>query len=175
MARGAVAIPAAMLLSITFQGCGGGPPDRGISDALPDQTVSTTILTTVAPDGHPASSGVSQPSFTAPAKIATGQLSGLVGHRGSGEAAIWRQPDGALIVRLERFEVSNVGGLSVYLMQGRGIDKPDGGVRLAGLASNTGTVNLPIPAGTGVSQPLTVLIWSDASRLPVANATEMPL
>jgi hypothetical protein len=77
-------------------------------------------------------------------------------------------------VRLDSFDVSNLGALTVFLVPGRGKDRPEGGVRLGQLPANQGSANLPVPAGIDVSRELTVLIWSEASLLPVASASLTP-
>lgn len=167
-----------LVVPVISVGCrSGSGEDAGVAGRIPDVAVTTPVggVNTSAPSAQVETSPVpSIPSFTPPAQLTSGPLAGLMGHRGSGEASIWRQPDGSLVVRLEGFDVSNVGALTVYLVPGRGKDRPEGGVRLGQLRDNRGSVNLPVPAGIDVSYELTVLIWSEASLLPVASATLTP-
>jgi hypothetical protein len=112
------------------------------------------------------------PAPAGPVKVTTGQLRGLAGHRGSGEAAVWRQPDGSLLVRLEDFSVSNAPALVLYLVPGADRDRIEGGVRLGGLRGNQGSQNFTLPAGTPVGGEQTLLIWCDTFAVPVAGATQ---
>ena len=172
-ARATVALgvgKACVVLALT--GCGGddpSTPDR--LGAGPGSSLSPASTAQAGTATTPAPAGLTVPSLVIPARLAGGQLTGLVGHRASGEAAIWRQPDGSLIVRLERFSLPNVGGLTLYLVPGVGKDRPEGRQRLGAVTANEGSANFPLPAGSQVNLPMTVLVWSEASLLPVASAT----
>lgn len=136
--------------------------DKTVNDALP-ATPAVTTPTTIAEVGV-----VEAPA--GPVKIGSGPLEGLAGHRGSGEAALYRQPDGSLLVRFENFNVSSVPAPVVYLVPGADKESP-GGVKLGGLRGNRGDLNIPVPAGTNVTGPQTILIWCEAFSVPVAGAT----
>ncbi|MEO6121004.1 MAG: DM13 domain-containing protein [Acidimicrobiales bacterium] len=110
-----------------------------------------------------------------PRKLTTGALRGLAGHRGSGEAAVYRQSDGSHFVRLEDFDVSNGPVMVVYLVPGADREDIGGGVRLGGLRGNRGSQNLAIPAGTPLDGPFTVLIWCEPFAVPIAGATQSPV
>jgi hypothetical protein len=69
--------------------------------------------------------------------------------------------------------VSSVPAPVVYLVPGAGRESP-GGVKLGGLRGNRGDLNIPVPAGTDVSGPQTILIWCEAISVPVAGATATP-
>lgn len=163
--------PATLVLvaAIGLSACGTSGSSRAISDPVP--VPATDSPPPNAAPGGTLPSGLTQPTFGLPARLAAGRLAGLAGHRGAGDASVWRQPDGTHIVRLDDYEVSNVGGLAVYLVPGAAADRTDGGVRLGPLPAHRGTVNVPIPPGAAVTPPLTVLVWSDEARLPVASAT----
>ncbi|MGH9223427.1 MAG: DM13 domain-containing protein [Acidimicrobiales bacterium] len=132
------------------------PAPAVTSAAAPTHAPATTVQTPITPSG--------------PVKLATGQLRGLAGHRGSGEVAIYRQPDGSLLVRFEDFDVSSVPAPVVYLVPGPNQQRP-GGVKLGALRGNNGNLNIALPAGTEVNGPHTVLIWCEAFSVPVAGAT----
>ncbi len=131
--------------------------DDELATAAP---AATTVLTEEAPAPRPSG----------PEKVASGQLRGLAGHRGAGEAAIYRQPDGSYLVRLVDFDVSNVPAPVLYLLPGAGRENP-GGLKLGGLRGSQGNQNFSVPAGTAVNAPQTVLIWCEAFSVPVAAAT----
>lgn len=138
------------------------PQAAAVEAAAPTTPAPTTVVpTTVAPT-VPA----------APVKVSTGQFVGLDGHQGRGEAAIYRQPDGSLFVRLQDFEVSNGPGLTLYLVPGAGADRPDGGLNLGPMRGNRGNQNFGIPAGTAVDGPHTILVWCQPFAVPVAGATQ---
>jgi len=53
-------------------------------------------------------------------------------------------------------------------------DSPADGVNLGALRGTKGSLTYPVPAGTGVSDPLTVLIWCEPFTVAVAGATQAP-
>jgi len=143
--------------------------------AAPAVTETTLPATTVAGAEAPVPTAVpttvaSPVTPSGPTRLAAGQLRGLAGHRGSGTAAIYRQPDGSLLVRFEDFDVSSVPAPVVYLVPGTNQQRP-GGVNLGELRGNNGNQNFVVPAGTAVDGPHTVLIWCETFSVPVAGAT----
>lgn len=160
-----------LVAAVGLAGCGGSGSSRALSDPVPLPGPSDTAAAPAPSADVALPPGLTQPSIVVPAQVASGRLTGLAGHRAAGAASVWRQPDGSHIVRLDQYDVSNVSGLAVYLLPGAAADRIDGGIRLGALRANRGTVNLAIPGGTTVSPPLTVLIWSEDARLPVAHAT----
>jgi hypothetical protein len=142
--------------------------DETVEDELPAVAAPTATTAPAAPAEAPSPTVPS-----GPVKLSAGELEGLAGHRGSGEAALYRQPDGSLLVRFEGFNVSSVPAPVVYLVPGAGRESP-GGVKLGGLRGNRGDLNIPVPAGTDVSGPQTILIWCEAFSVPVAGATATP-
>ncbi len=145
--------------------------DRTVDDAFPLVTPTTTLAVAATPE---AAAPVTSVTVAAgPVKLASGSLKGLAGHRGSGQAVLYRQPDGSHLIRLEDFDVSSVPAPVVYLVPGAGQDRP-GGVKLGALRGNQGNLNIALPAGTDVSGPQTLLIWCEAFSVPVAGATAAP-
>lgn len=126
--------------------------------------VSTPPVSTPPPTGAPA---------TGPVKVTTGQLDGI-GHRASGEAALYRQTDGTWFVRLEGIDVQNSPDVRVRFEPGADREDPSGGIDLGELKGNKGSQNYEIPAGTDVDGPRTILLWCRAFSTPIANATQSP-
>ena len=79
--------------------------------------------------------------------------------------------DGSHVVRLESLNVSNGPGLQLFLVPGAGTTSPDGGTFLGDLKGNMGNQNYPVPPGTVITGPMTVLIWCDPFVVPIAGAT----
>lgn len=80
-------------------------------------------------------------------------------HKGSGSAKVYRQPDGAFLVRLENFMVTNGPALHVYLVRDRSGDVGSGFVDLGSLKGNKGNQNYDIPEDIDVAQFKSVVIW----------------
>ncbi len=109
-------------------------------------------------------------------KVTSGQLKGLAGHRGSGAASIVRAPDGSHVVQLEDYDVSSGVTLFLYVVPGANQEEPAAGsVNLGRLVENTGNRVVPIPAGTDLSGPQTVLIWCEPFSTPIAAADQAPV
>ena len=75
-------------------------------------------------------------------------------HRGSGQATIYRGPDGTYLLRLEDLEVTNGPALHVYLSRHENPDRPQqvkepGYVDLGDLKGNRGKPKLPDSRGSG--------------------------
>ena len=148
--------------------------DKTVNDAFPVvvptvPTVPTSPTTLAFAAAPAATTPVTVP--TGPVQLARGALKGLAGHRGSGQAVLYRQPDGSHLIRLEDFDVSSVPAPVVYLVPGAGRERPGGGVNLGALRGNQGNLNISVPAGPDVSGAQTLLIWCEAFSVPVAAAT----
>lgn len=156
--------------------------DKSVNDALPTASSPATTAAVAAdtpaaptsPSPSPSPTVAPAPVPTGPQKVTTGQLRGLAGHRGAGEAAVYRQPDGSHLVRLEDFDVSSVPAPVLYLVPGANRQGIDGAIKLGGLRGNNGSQNFTVPAGTEVGGSQTVLIWCEAFSVPVAGATQAP-
>lgn len=109
-------------------------------------------------------------------KVTSGQFTGLAGHRGSGAASIVRTPDGSHVVQLEDYDVSSGITLFLYVVPGANQEVPGAnGINLGKLAENTGNRVVPIPAGTDLSGPQTVLIWCEPFTTPIAAVNQAPV
>ena len=92
--------------------------------------------------------------------IASGTFRGVdTLHRGAGMATVYRQADGAHVLRLEKFTVTNGPALHVYLVRDRGGDPASGFVDLGRLKGNKGNQNYDIPEDIDIAQFKGVVIW----------------
>ncbi len=145
-----------------------------------DTRANDTLLTgppTAGTQGAPVTPGVGAsmiPQAKA-VKVSSGGLQGLAGHRGSGAASIVRSPDGFHVVQLEDYDVSSGVTLFLYVVPGANQQEPGvDGVNLGRLVENTGNRVVPIPEGTDLTGPQTVLIWCEPFATPIAAANQMP-
>ncbi len=85
-------------------------------------------------------------------------------HRGSGTAAIYQSPEGAHLLRLEDFSVTNGPDLRVLLAghpdpQNRDDVQGPGYIELGSLKGNIGNQNYEIPEGTDIGAQGSVVIY----------------
>ncbi len=85
-------------------------------------------------------------------------------HRGSGQATIFRGPDGSNLLRLENFSVTNGPDLHVILSPHQSPDsrsdvKVSGYVDLGKLKGNKGNQNYPIPDDVDIGSQMSVVIY----------------
>ncbi|TSC78713.1 MAG: hypothetical protein G01um101425_1003 [Candidatus Peregrinibacteria bacterium Gr01-1014_25] len=80
-------------------------------------------------------------------------------HRGSGMATIYRLDDGAYVLRLEKFSVTNGPALHVYLVRDSEGDVDGGYLDLGALKGNKGNQTYDISPEVDVSQFKSVVIW----------------
>jgi hypothetical protein len=168
------------------------PPDEGGTPSTapttaPSTAASTTSPTTAAPDvgGTPTVPGPSSPGApepttapptTAPAGpvlLGAGSIRGLAGHDGTGDAGIFRLPDGSLVVRLEHLDIDNGPDLELYLVPGADqTSLADGAVHLGHLRGNIGDQTYDVPAAVDVTPgDWTVLVWCEAFSVEFVGAT----
>ncbi len=112
------------------------------------------------PAAPPAPVGLKQGEFTDADRF----------HQGSGQATIYRLPDGSHVLRLENLDVTNGPDLRVILSpspnpQSSAEVKGQGYVELDKLKGNRGNQNYPIPAGFDVDPIQSVVIYCKPFRV----------
>jgi hypothetical protein len=101
---------------------------------------------------------VNQASTTAPVALRSGQFGTIDAiHKGEGTAAVYRQPDGQLILRLDPFNVTNGPDLYVYLSTDPAPTNSaqlhqGGALEVARLKGNVGSQNYDLPADVDLSR-----------------------
>ena len=159
-----VAVPATLLLWINvapyFE------DDVKVAGRFPES------FTTAPPPAPEASTPTPAPVSSQPVQLSTGRFRGLDGHRWSGEASLFRQPDGSHVVAFRNLSVSSVPDPVVYVVPGSDQETVNGAVRLGRFESGRDTYT--IPAGFDVDRPLTVMIWCQRFSVPVAGASQAP-
>ena len=84
-------------------------------------------------------------------------------HKGSGDALLYRLPDGSHLVRFEHFRVTNGPALVVYLAKhpdpAKASDVTAGFLELGKLKGNVGNQNYTIPSDVNLSEFHSVVIW----------------
>lgn len=126
------------------------------------------------PSVPPAAGAAAAPAAPAPVRVAAGDVRPL-DDPASGQAVLYRLPDGSLVVRLENFRVAPTPDSFIYLVAGSGHSTPGSGVNLGKLKANSGNQNYAVPAGTRVDGPLTVLVWCRSFTVGIAAATILPV
>jgi hypothetical protein len=113
------------------------------------------------------------PAPTGPVLLGAGQFVGLAGHEGTGDAGIFQNPDGTLVLRFENFDIENGPDLEVYLVPGADqTSLTDGSVHLGALKGNIGDQNYELPPGTELTPgPYTALVWCEAFSVEFVGAT----
>ena len=137
-------------------------------EPVPSAAGGAPATASSSPGGSPGGSPGASPAPAAAAR--SGTLRGI-DHRASGRVRLIPVSGGSSVVRLENLDVEPGPDYLVYLVPGAGRESPAGGVQLAKLKANKGNQNYPVPRGTAVSGPLTVLIWCRAFSVPIAAAT----
>ena len=130
--------------------------------ALPDQT-STVSTTEQRPTPEPAPT--LEPVPAGPAILKTGSFQDADSfHKGSGQATIFRGPDGSHLLRLEDLQVSNGPDLHVILTphqnpMNQSDVKTPGYIDLGKLKGNIGNQNYPIPDNVNIGSQGSVVIY----------------
>lgn len=109
---------------------------------------------------------------TEPSLLGAGTFVGLAGHSGSGDAGIFRQPDGALLLRFERFDIQNGPDLEVYLVPGADqTSLAAGSIHLGALKGNVGDQSYGLPSAELAPGTYTALVWCEAFGVEFVAAT----
>ncbi|MEM7140111.1 MAG: DM13 domain-containing protein [Actinomycetota bacterium] len=134
------------------------PPTTSTSTSTTTTTTTTaTSTTTVAPE---------------PVELARSSFQGLTGHRGSGDAAVYRLADGSILLRFEEVDIGSGPDLEVYVVPGEDQRGLSGGTHVAGLTAERGNQNYFPPESVDLtSGTWTVLVWCETFAVEVANAT----
>ena len=108
-----------------------------------------------------------------PVLLGAGQFVGLAGHSGTGDAGIFQNPDGTLVLRFENFDIENGPDLEVYLVPGADqTSLAEGSIPLGALKGNIGDQNYELPSGTDLTTgAYTALVWCEAFSVEFVGAT----
>lgn len=148
--------------------------DVRIAGSFPDSFTSETTVSTPATERAPdQASPPAPPQAPQPVQLSTGRFRGLDGHRGTGEASIFRLPDGTHVVAFRDLSVQSVPDPVLYLVPGADREDTGGAVRLGRFDADRDRYE--IPSGTDLDGPTTVLVWCQRFAVPVAGATQQPV
>jgi hypothetical protein len=139
-----------------------------------DQTGQDVPATTAPLPATPeAAQEPPPPAPSGPVLLGAGQFVGLAGHSGTGDAGIFRNPDGSLVLRFENFDIENGPDLEVYLVPGADqTSLAEGSIALGALEGNIGDQNYELPAGTELAPgAYTALVWCEAFSVEFVGAT----
>ncbi len=141
------------------------PTEAAGEEPVPDEPPATEAPTEEEPPPPPAPSG--------PVLLGAGQFVGLAGHSGTGDAGIFQNPDGSLVLRFENFDIQNGPDLEVYLVPGADqTSLAEGSIHLGALKGNIGDQNYELPPGTELAPgAYTALVWCEAFSVEFVGAT----
>lgn len=145
--------------------------DGTTSDAEATTEADAATDDATAADADPAPAAEAAPDT--PVLLGAGSFVGLTGHSGSGDAGIFRNPDGSFVLRFENFETDNGPDLDVYLVPGADQTEPgEGSIDLGALRGNIGDQTYELPPGTELPPgPYTALVWCEAFSVEFTAAT----
>ena len=143
----------------------------GTDDAAP--TEDGEAADGAATPTEPAAEEPAPAAPTGPVLLGAGQFVGLAGHDGTGDAGIFENPDGSLVLRFENFDIENGPDLEVYLVPGADqTDLAAGSIHLGALKGNIGDQNYELPPGTELPPgEYTALVWCEAFSVEFVGAT----
>jgi len=158
------------------------------SDEEEQETEEATAEPTEEAAAEPAAEPTEEPAPepqptevpTTPQILASGNIYPL-DYEGEGQAALYRQPDGSHLLRLENLNVENGPDLRVYLVGidpvpiSVGSDAIAGYADLGALKGNVGNQNYEIPNNIEVSQFKSLVIWCNAFSVPFVAAPLTPV
>ncbi len=146
-------------------------PATTVASAPPDVEQEST--TSFVPPATEATTETEPPPPSGPVLLGAGQFVGLAGHSGTGDAGIFQNPDGSLVLRFENFDIQNGPDLEVYLVPGADqTSLAEGSIHLGALKGNIGDQNYELPPGTElVPGAYTALVWCEAFSVEFVGAT----
>lgn len=158
---------------------------RELTEALPTAavTASATAAPVITPAGTPTATPAAlptraptatpstKPTTAAPARVASGRLTGLAGHSARGQVSTYRLVDGSYVIRFEDVSIGGTPDPQVYLLTGRDRTGKRGGVHLGGLKAEKGSFNYVLPSRF-VGTDFTVLVWCERFAVDIAHATQ---
>jgi Electron transfer DM13 len=143
-------------------------PEDAPPGAAPPDTPRSGEPAEAPPAGEPA-----RQAPAGPVLLGAGQFVGLAGHSGTGDAGLFRSPDGSYVLRFENFDIENGPDLEVYLVPGaEQTSLVPGSIHLGALEGNVGNQTYDLAAGTPlVPGPYTALVWCEAFSVEFVGAT----
>lgn len=139
--------------------------------ALDDATSTTTTTTTTTTTAPPTTTTTTTVP-PEPVELARASFQGLTGHRGSGDAAVYRLADDSILLRFEEVDIGSGPDLEVYVVPGDDQRGLGGGTHVAALTAERGNQNYFPPDSVDLtSGTWTVLVWCETFAVEVANAT----
>ena len=150
-------------------------PPAAETDAVEADDPDATAATTTAPSTTTSTTTTTTTTTTVPpgpVELARSTFQGLTGHRGSGDAALYRLEDGSTLLRFEEVDIGSGPDLNVWLVPGEDQRGLAGGTFVAPLTAERGNQNYTVPDGIDLTDGTwTVLVWCDTFSVEVANAT----
>ena len=147
------------------------PPEASIAPEVDEETAAASVPPEA--DAPPATADAPPPAASEPVLLGAGQFVGLAGHSGTGDAGLFENPDGSLVLRFENFDIENGPDLEVYLVPGADqTSLADGSIHLGALEGNIGDQNYELPPETVLAPgPHTALVWCEAFSVEFVGAT----
>jgi hypothetical protein len=148
----------------------GAPAGSATGEVDEESTTGSALSATEAP----AEGELPPPSpSSGPVLLGAGQFVGLAGHWGAGDAGVFQDSDGSLVLRFENFDIQNGPDLEVYLVPGADqTSLSEGSIHLGALKGNVGDQNYDLPPGTELAPgAYTALVWCEAFSVEFVGAT----
>ena len=162
-------------------------PATEVDEAFPPVATTTTSSTTTTTPPASTTDGAEVPTSASPSTTTTtttttappepielsrSAFQGLTGHRGSGDAAVYRLADESTLLRFEEVDIGSGPDLDVYLVPGEDQRGLGGGHYVAPLTAERGNQNYTVPPDADLTNGTwTVLVWCETFDVEVANAT----
>lgn len=146
----------------------------GTAEETPVTSAPSDSDTTPTTEAEPPASEQEPPSDPAgPALLGAGEFVGLAGHSGTGDAGIFQNPDGSLVLRFENFDIQNGPDLEVYLVPGSDqTSLAEESIHLGALKGNIGDQTYDLPTDTELAPgAYTALVWCEAFSVEFVGAT----